>query len=419
MPDATDRPVTAAAHPPQSEAYVCPSCGHALEERRSETHGVIWACPACGGRAIGLGLLKRLKDPNLVTQAWLAAQSAAPGHGRPCPACRGGMRTVAAGGLPKLDICTLCEIVWFDPKVYEAFPGAVAAAGAAAGGAPSTGDWTAVPGAALPANAQVIVAPERSNAVAGHSEQVAAQQSQGDPPEEWWKYVAALFGMPVLDGKEQLDRPPWTTWGLVAFTCAVSLFAMTNLNHWINLFGFIPAQGQRYGGLTFVTSFFLHAGIFHLASNMYFLLLFGDNVEETIGVPRYLLLIFMSAVVGTAVHGTFDPHRTVPLVGASGGIAGIMAFYALQFPRVRLKFVIGSLWLGLYRWITVPAWGFFAFWISMQGIGVVAQVAGLSNVSSLGHMGGAAIGALFYLEWRFAAQGAVRSDTIKAPVSGP
>jgi len=194
---------------------------------------------------------------------------------------------------------------------------------------------------------------------------------------------------------------------------------MTNLTRWVAAFGFIPAQAERYGGLTFLTSFFLHAGIFHLVSNMYFLLLFGDNVEETIGVARYLGLVFMAAVVGTAVHGTFDPHRTVPLVGASGGIAGVMAFYACQFPGVRLKFIIGSLWLGVYRWITVPAWGFFAFWITMQGFGVVAQVAGLSNVSSLGHMGGAVIGVLFYLEWRFAAQGGVRSEPAKAPVAGP
>lgn len=417
MPDATDPPAAAVAHPSQSARYVCPSCGRVLEERRSDTHGVMWTCPGCGGRAIGAGLLKQLRDPGFVTQAWLAAESTPPGR-RPCPMCGGGMRDVVLDGLPKLGICTLCGIVWFDAHAYETFPAAGAgrlAGTAAPPGGSSPADWAAVPDAALPADARVILAGARAEALAEH----ARQQSGDDPPDEWWKYVAALFGMPVLDGAEQLQRPPWTTWGLVAFTCAASLAAMTNLTRWVGLFGFIPAQAQRYGGLTFLTSFFLHAGIFHLVSNMYFLLLFGDNVEETIGVARYLVLVFMAAVVGTAVHGTFDPHRTVPLVGASGGIAGIMAFYACQFPAVRLKFLIGWLWLGVYRWVTVPTWGFFAFWIIMQGVGVVAQVAGLSNVSSLGHMGGAAIGALFYLEWRFAAQGGVRSQPAKAPVPGP
>jgi membrane associated rhomboid family serine protease/ribosomal protein L37AE/L43A len=399
----TDRPVTAAAHPSQSEAYLCPSCGHVLDERRSDTHGIIWICPACGGRAVGVGMLKQLKDPNAVTQMWLAAETALPGHDRRCPACGAGMRSVTARGLPTVDVCTLCELFWFDPTAYDGFPGGAA-----------TVQWEPLPGGARPADAPTILANGPSQAAAAQ-----ARRSSGDgPPEEWWKYLAALFGMPVRDGEEQLDRPPWTTWGLVAFTSAVSVVAMTNLNHWIALYGFIPAQAQRDGGLTFLTSFFLHAGVFHLVSNMYFLLLFGDNVEETIGVPRYLLLVFTSAVVGTAVHGTFDPHRAVPLVGASGGIAGIMAFYALQFPGIRLKFVIGSLWLGVYRWITVPAWGFFVFWITMQGFGVAAQVAGLSNVSSLGHMGGAAIGALFYLEWRFVSRDSVASEGAEAPVSG-
>jgi membrane associated rhomboid family serine protease/Zn-finger nucleic acid-binding protein len=410
MPDGTPGSTAAAAHASQSAATLCPSCGHALEERRSETHGVVWTCPACGGAAIGVGLLKQLRDPRLVTQAWLTAESMPSGLGRPCPMCGRRMRSVTLPTLPHLEICTLCGIVWFDRQAFEAFP----AAGVQPHGAiPPTGDWAAATDAALPVEARAVLAAERAKAVAEH----ARQQTGNDPPDTWWKYVAALFGMPVRDGEDQLDRPPWTTWGLVAVTCAVSLAAMTNLTHWIAAFGFIPAQAQRYGGLTFLTSFFLHAGLFHLVSNMYFLLLFGDNVEGTIGVPRYLLLIFMSAVVGTALHGTFDPHRTVPLVGASGGIAGIMAFYACQFPGVRLKFIFGSLWLGLYRWVTVPTWGFFAFWIAMQGVGVVTQVSGLSNVSSLGHMGGAAIGALFYLEWRFLAQGPAAQNTAKTQVS--
>jgi membrane associated rhomboid family serine protease len=350
-----------------------------------------------------VGLLKQLRDPAAVTRAWLAAEAEAPAGGRPCPTCGRAMRHVTLEGFPTLEVCTLCEMVWFDPKAYETFP-------SGADRAPRATDPAA--DAAPAADARAVRAAQQANAATE-----PRAQSGDDPPDTWWKYLAAMFGMPVRDGEEQLDRPPWTTWGLVAFTCAVSLCAFPNLNHWINVFGFIPAQPQRYGGLTFVTSFFLHGGIVHLVSNMYFLLLFGDNVEETIGVPRYLLLIFMSAVVGTALHGTFDPHRGVPLVGASGGIAGIMAFYALQFPRVRLKFIIGALWLGVYRWITVPTWGFFAFWVTMQGLGVVAQVAGLSNISSLGHMGGAAIGALFYLEWRLIAQDARASGSATPSVS--
>ena len=371
------------------ETYTCPACGHELE-RRLEGHGVFWDCPACGGRAAGVGLLKQVRDPALVTRAWLTAESHA-ADGRPCPMCGRPMHVVTLDGLPKLEICRLCEFVWFDAKAYEGFPAGTAAAAAT----PSTPDVPAT--RELPEDARLILATEQSRLIAER----AQQQSHGAPPDAWWKYVAAFFGMPVRDGAEQLDRPPWATWGLVVLTCYISGLAFFNLRQWVALFGLIPAQAQRDWGLTFVTAFFLHAGIIHLISNMYFLLLFGDNVEETIGVGRYLLLIFGATAAGGAVHAAFDPHRTVPLIGASGGIAGVMAFYACQFPRVRLKFLIGWFWFGLYRWVTVPTWGFFVFWIALQGLGAAQQVAGFSNVSSLGHLGGAAAGALVYLEWRF------------------
>lgn len=235
---------------------------------------------------------------------------------------------------------------------------------------------------------------------------MAAQRSreaQHKPRIQWWQYLAGLFGMPVEEGEEMLHRPPWVTWGLTALVSVVSGLAFLNLEHWIAVFGLIPAQAGRYAGLTFLTAFFLHGGIFHLAANMYFLLIFGDNVEETLGVGRDLLLIFLATVIGGLVHVTWDPSRDVPVIGASAGIAGIVAFYALRFPRIGLKFF---LW---FRWYTIPAWAFFGLWILSQAVGVVSQLHGHSNVSALGHVGGAAVGVLFYLERRFVGESGTSS----------
>jgi membrane associated rhomboid family serine protease len=239
-------------------------------------------------------------------------------------------------------------------------------------------------------------------------EQVKAMSVQRDleerygPPRDFWKLLAGLFGMPVKAGQEVLHDPPVTTWTLVILVCIFSVAAFPNLEHWVQIFGLIPSHADRYIGGTVVTAFFLHAGVFHLVSNMYFLLIFGDKVEDTIGVARYLLLLFFATAFGGISHVALDPHHDIPVIGASGGIAGVMAFYAFRFPGVYLKFFIWTFFF--WRWISVPVWGFFAFWIAMQAFGTLLQIAGFSSVSALGHLGGAAIGFLFYLEWRYVAE---------------
>ncbi len=329
---------------------------------------------------MGLGLLRRSLDPSLVTHAWISARSGEAGAGRPCPMCGAPMRLVSVPGVPPvaLDVCTVCELIWFDPAEYEVLP-------------------------RQPRAAEPLLPPEAAAAppiaeVRGGAER-RRRDGQHEPPGEWWKYLAGLFGMPVEDGEETLYRPPWATWALAAVTSLLSCAAFPHLAYWVARFGLVPAQAARYAGVTFVTSFFLHAGVVHLAANMYFLMIFGDNVEEALGAAHYLLLVFLAAVTGGAVHAALDPHQRVPVIGASAGIAGVVAFYACRFPRVRLKF-LWSLWLR--RWFTLPAWAFFAIWIAVQAAGVVGQLRGHSSVSALGHVGGASIGVLFYLAWRFA-----------------
>jgi len=105
--------------------------------------------------------------------------------------------------------------------------------------------------------------------------------------------------------------------------------------------------------MTFLTSFFLHADILHLVGNMYLLLAFGGGVEDYLSRKRFGLLLIAATLAGGLGHTILDPHSNIPLIGASGGISGIITFYALQFPRSRLGFFIQ------YRWGTIPVWGAF------------------------------------------------------------
>src|SRR6266536_2317250 len=117
---------------------------------------------------------------------------------------------------------------------------------------------------------------------------------------------------------------------------------------------------------------FLPAGIIHLVGNMYFLLVFGDNVEDFLRPLRYLTLIALAAFIGDLAHIAVDPRSQIPCIGASGGSAGAITFYALNFPRVRLEFLMrwGFVW---FRWIRLPAWSVFVLWIFFQLIGAWKQ----------------------------------------------
>jgi membrane associated rhomboid family serine protease len=178
----------------------------------------------------------------------------------------------------------------------------------------------------------------------------------------------------------------------------VSVWAFFNLDSAVENFGMVPAHAFRYGGATFITSFFLHGGWMHLLGNLYFFLLFGGEVEDFLGRRRFLLLVFLATVVGHLFHICGDPRSDLPCIGASGGISGVLVFYACQFPRARLGFFFWFL-RGL-GWVRVPAWAVFGLWLLLQLRGALYQMHGFSSVSSLAHIGGVTTGFLLWLAWR-------------------
>jgi hypothetical protein len=99
---------------------------------------------------------------------------------------------------------------------------------------------------------------------------------------------------------------------------------------------------------------------------------------------RYLVLIALAAFIGDLAHIALDPRSQTPCIGASGGLAGVITFYALNFPRMRLAFLMRWGYIR-FRWIRLPAWFVFVLWISFQLVGALEQKAGMSSVSSAAH----------------------------------
>ncbi len=224
------------------------------------------------------------------------------------------------------------------------------------------------------------------------------QQYRSDPDVALWQYVVSVFGVPFELNAHRLSIRPIATWSVAGAMLLAFWLSFGNMEDAIQRFALFPSDYFRDYGLTVVTSFFLHSGWFHLLGNAYFLLVFGDNVEEVLGVKRFLLLLLLGAVVGTAMHALLDSHPDQPLIGASAGISAIIAFYALSFPRAKVGIFVWFLrFLGY--WFRFSVRVAFALWVVQQLVLAYLQGSGASNVSAYAHLGGAACGALLWYLW--------------------
>ena len=354
---------------PDNAELLCPRCNVPLKEVRT-SGGVFYGCDICGGRAVTIELLRKRFTPESINPLWLHAMRGEGRIGLPCPSCRQPMIGVVLSDQAEVnvDVCQHCHFIWFDAHEVD----------------------TLIPSQPEPVNPD-LPQPAREMLAIAEVERLAKQAEGSDldsaAPEKSWKQIAGFLGMPVEFDEPKEQRRPWATWLLSAAIIFASLLAFSNLREVVQRFGLIPAEATRLNGATFVTSFFLHAGIIHLAGNMYFLLAFGHAVENFLRPLRYLALIALAAFIGDMVHIALDPRSHTPCIGASGGIAGVITFYALNFPRLRLAFLMrwGFVW---FHWIRLPAWFVFVLWFLFQIIGTLEQKAGMSSISSAAHLGG-------------------------------
>lgn len=175
-------------------------------------------------------------------------------------------------------------------------------------------------------------------------------------------------------------------------------------NHFLAQYGFIPARFfveqshnffdlSRFGPV--FSSMFLHGGLFHLFSNMWMLWIFGDNVEDIMGHGRYLVFYLLCGVVSVAVQTLSAPEVTVPLIGASGAIAGVLGAYFLTYPRARILTLVPV--FIIFYMVDIPAFFFLGFWFALQFLQGSIQMVSVAPESQGGiafwaHVGGFAAG---------------------------
>jgi membrane associated rhomboid family serine protease len=144
--------------------------------------------------------------------------------------------------------------------------------------------------------------------------------------------------------------------------------------------------------VTLFTYQFVHGDILHLLSNMLFLWVFGDNVEDAMGHIKFLAFYLLSGVAGGLVHAGLSPSSAIPLIGASGAVSGVIAAYLMLHPRVRV-------WVLAFRIIPlrVPAVVVLGVWAVTQFVMVFLAPPGGSGVAWWAHIGGMGAGAILVL----------------------
>jgi membrane associated rhomboid family serine protease len=205
---------------------------------------------------------------------------------------------------------------------------------------------------------------------------------------------------PIGDDRIQGGPAPLVTLGLVALNVLAFLFELSQptpgaLQSFIQAWGVVPREYTLARDLaptiplpfwtTLVTSMFLHGGWMHLGGNMLYLWIFGDNLEKVMGRARFLLFYLACGIAAGLAHIFFSGASTVPTVGASGAISGVLGGYLVLFPRNRIRVLTRG---GI---VALPAIAVLGFWILIQlvnGFGSLAVRTQTDGVAYMAHVGG-------------------------------
>jgi len=200
---------------------------------------------------------------------------------------------------------------------------------------------------------------------------------------------------------------PVVNWIIIALNTVLFFVEIAQgdaVNEFIFTYGIVPARysvpavsyyftaGQQF--FSFFSFMFLHGGFLHLLGNMWFLFIFGDNVEDRIGHSRYILFYFLCGWASGLTHIFFNYYSSTPTIGASGAIAGVMGAYFLLFPRAKIVTLIPILFIPYF--IELPAAIFLGLWLFFQFIS--ATLAGSVQAGGIAwwaHIGGFLFGAIF------------------------
>ena len=217
--------------------------------------------------------------------------------------------------------------------------------------------------------------------------------------------------IPVADSVKT-RRTPYVNVSLILISIAVFAYELTlstaDLNQFFLDYGVVPAEldawlGDRSGievPATIVTAAFVHGGWLHLGFNMLFLWVFGDNIEDALGHVPYLAFYLLAATGAVALQVATDPDSVIPMIGASGAIAGVLGAYLVLYPRATVAVLLPFFF---FIPLPVPAFVLLIFWFALQlfiGIASIGMSGASQGVAVWAHVGGFVTGLILIVVLR-------------------
>ena len=206
--------------------------------------------------------------------------------------------------------------------------------------------------------------------------------------------------MPIGDDNSARRTVPIVTYALLAINIIVFIIELGGGDAFIEKWAFVPNRflaNPTGDFITLFTSMFMHAGWLHLASNMLYLWIFGDNVEDRFGHVKFLIFYLLSGLAATFAQLLFGSGSDLPNLGASGAIAGVLAAYLILFPQGKIKVLMGQQAMQVSALIVI------GLWILLQlfsGIGSITSSTSTGGVAYMAHIGGFVAGLLLTFLFR-------------------
>jgi membrane associated rhomboid family serine protease len=194
--------------------------------------------------------------------------------------------------------------------------------------------------------------------------------------------------IPVGDDNRSRRTVPVVTYGLIVVNAIFFLIELNSGDAFIERWAFVPSRflADPVGDLpTLFTSMFMHAGWVHLIGNMLYLWIFGDNVEDRFGQGNYLIFYLLCGIGATFTQLTFSADSSIPNLGASGAIAGVLGAYILMFPQARVSVLMGRMLVPMSAFAVIGLWFVLQLFSGIASITAATQSGG---VAYMAHVGG-------------------------------